>query len=156
MRRLLLTALSIAALAGCAHGKIPGTELDDTSDNHAILSVMDAYRVAVEAKDVQGIASLLDSTFKDDGGSTNADDDLDYQSAPQKLTERFAKLENVKLDMEVRKIRIKDGYAGAVYHYSTKFTVLGNNGVKYPQADSDIKEMGFKRVGGTWKIISGI
>jgi len=156
MTRLLILAAATAALAGCAHAKIAGTDIEDTSENHAIIDLMNKYREAVEAKDVPTLTSLLDPSFKDDGGTTSPDDDLDYQSAGAKLNERFAKLDNVKLDLDIRKIRIKDDIAGAVYHYNTRFVIHGSNGTKLTQSDSEIKEMEFKRVDGAWKITSGI
>ncbi|HEX4621893.1 MAG TPA: DUF4440 domain-containing protein [Myxococcaceae bacterium] len=155
MARSVPALLAALALAGCAHEKIAGTEIEDTSDTRAIIDVMKKYRVAVEAKDVAGIASLLDTSFKDDGGSAGVDDDLDYATAPQKLAERFAKLGDVKLDLDIRKIHIKDDNANAVYHYNMRFLILVQN-AKVPKADSDIKEMAFRRVDGAWKITSGI
>lgn len=156
MRRTLLLLVAPALLIGCAHSKIRGTDIDDTADNHAIIDTIDAYRKAVEAKDVQGIAFLLDPSFKDDGGSTNPDDDLDYKSVSQKLTDRFAKLDNVRLDIDIRKIQIKDDLASCVYHYDTRFTILGANGAKLARSDSEIKEMALRRVDHAWKITSGI
>jgi hypothetical protein len=155
MFRTLPCLLAALVLAGCAHEKIAGTEIEDTSDTRAIIDVMKKYRIAVEAKDVAGIASLLDTTFKDDGGSSGPEDDLDYGTAPQKLAERFAKLDNVKLDLDIRKIKVKEDSASAVYHYNMRFLILVQTS-KVPKADSDIKEMAFRRVDGEWKITSGI
>jgi hypothetical protein len=155
MRTLLVSLIAAAGLAGCAHAKIAGTEIEDTSDTRAILDVMKRYRVAVEAKDVPGITALVDPSFKDDGGSTSPDDDLDYGTISTKLAERFAKLENLKLDLDIRKINIKEDLAFAVYHYNMNFLILVQTG-KVQKTDSDIKQMEFKRVDGAWKITSGI
>jgi hypothetical protein len=116
---------------------------------------MQNYRKAVEAKDVSAIVALVDPSFRDDGGSVSPDDDLDYATLSQKLTERFAKLDNVKLDLDIQKIKIQDNLAAAVYRYDTRFVVLSPLN-KVQKADSDIKEMAFKRVGHDWKILSGI
>jgi hypothetical protein len=155
MRTILIPLAALALLAGCAHEKIAGTEIEDTSDTRAILEVIKRYRLAVEAKDVEGIASLVDASFKDDGGTSAADDDLDFGTLSQKLSERFAKLDNLKLDLDIRKIKIKDDAATAVYHYNMHFLILVQNN-KVQKSDSDIKEMDFKRVAGAWKIVSGI
>src|SRR5579871_5926189 len=152
MRRTLASLAVLALLVGCSHAKIRGTDIDDTTENHAIIDTIDSYRKAVEAKDAVGITLLLDPSFKDDGGSTNPEDDLDYKSASQKLSERFAKLTEVKLDIDIRKIHIKDDVAQAVYHYDTRFTILSTNGTKIPRSDSEIKQMELRRVGKTWKI----
>jgi hypothetical protein len=155
MKRALLLAVGAAVLAGCAHQKIPGTEIEDSSDTRAIIDVMQSYRKAVEARDVQAIVALADPTFKDDGGSSSPDDDLDYATLAPKLTERFAKLDSVRLDLDIQRIKIQDNVAAAIYHYDTRFVVLSPLN-KVQKADSDIKQMAFKRVGKDWKITSGI
>jgi len=157
MHRILPVA--VLTLAACAHQKIAGTEIEDNTDTRAILDVMSKYRIAVEAKDVSGITALLDPSFKDDGGTSGADDDLDYNSVPTRLSERFAKIDNVKLDLDIRKVKVENDIASAVYHYNTNFTILSLAAVSSPKAqktDSDIKQMSFKRVAGEWKITSGI
>ena len=40
--------------SGCAPRRIPGTDLDDTPDNRAIIDVMGKYKKAFEARDVDG------------------------------------------------------------------------------------------------------
>src|SRR5579872_5526845 len=111
MKRLDRLAPWIGALigmgAGCAHRQIPGTNIDDTQDTRAIVDVMQHYRSAVEAKDVPAITALLDPSFRDDAGTPNPADDLDYDTVSQKLGDRFSKLDEVKLDIEVRKINVK-------------------------------------------------
>ena len=155
MLRSLILFLG-AALAACAHSKIPNTEIEDTSDTRAILDVMEKYRIAVEARDPTAIAVLVDPSFKDDGGSSNPDDDLDYSTLTQKLGERFGKVDAVKLDLDIRKINVADDAAQAVYHYNTRYVLLQANNSKLQKSDSDIKQMAFKRVSGQWRITSGI
>src|SRR5215831_1026076 len=95
-----VVTLGLASLwlgSACAHRQIPGTSIDDTPDTRAILNVMERYRKAVEAKDARAIVSLADRTFKDDGGTTNPDDDLEYETLEKKLTARFSKLDNIRL-----------------------------------------------------------
>jgi len=139
---------------GCAHRQIPGTTIDDNSDTRAILGVMERYRNAVETKDVKAIVGLVDKSFKDDGGSTTPDDDLDFETLQKKLTARFLKLDNIRLDIEVRSIMIKENAALAVYFYTTRFDLPGL--AQKPLADSDVKQMSFKLVASQWKIVSGI
>ena len=95
--RVLIPLLLLVVATGCAPRKIPGTDLDDTDDTRAVLDVLQKYRSAVEKKDTDTIVKLADETFRDDGGSANPDDDLDYASLGPKLTARLAKIANVKL-----------------------------------------------------------
>ncbi len=155
-----LAVLVLSLLAtGCTPKKIPGTEIDDTDDTRAILSVMESYRKAVETKNSQTILELSDESFNDDGGSAAPDDDLDYKQLFTVLPARMSKMEDIKLEIAVRKIEIDRelGTARAIYTYNTSFRLPGMN--PKPQNEADIKQMTFnladknKRL---WKITSGI
>ena len=50
---------------------------------------MQKYRQAVEAKNTQALLKLTDETFRDDGGSSAPEDDLDYKSLPTTVTTRL-------------------------------------------------------------------
>jgi hypothetical protein len=154
-----IAVLVLTLLAGCAARKIPGTEIDDNDDTRMILSVMESYRKAVETKNAQTILELSDETFRDDGGSAAPDDDLDYSQLFTVLPARMSKMDDVKLEIAVRKIEIDRelGTARATYTYNTSFKLPGLN--PKPQNEADIKQMTFnladkdKRL---WKITSGI
>jgi ketosteroid isomerase-like protein len=147
---LLLSSM----LAGCAARKIPGTDIDDSSTTREVLLVMEKYRSAVEAKDVPAIVTLADKTFRDTSGSAAPEDDLDYATLGEKLPERFGKLGNIKLNISVRRIQVEGDVANAIYYYTATYQLTGPD--KKSQTDSDLKQMWFKRVGGQWKITSGI
>ncbi len=158
MRRLSLAFFAVAlGASGCSVHKIPGTEIDDTDDTRAILVVIDSYRRAVEAKNTQSIIDLADESFKDDGGSANPDDDHDYKSLFTKLPGEFQRVDDLRLDINVRKIEINKelDMATATYTYTVSFRMPQYiNGSK---SEADIKQMRFRRLKDhTWKIVSGI
>jgi hypothetical protein len=149
----LFTAL-IFALA-CTTKQIPGTDLKDTGSNRALLEMLDEYRRAVEDKNVEGIVRLLDESFADDGGTADMSDDMDYANARQKLEERFSRVNNIRLQMNYRKMeRFKsqpDVYLIS-YNYMLSFSMGGKN-----MQDSDVKQMRVRKIkDGPWLILSGI
>jgi hypothetical protein len=158
--RSTLLLVGVLALVGCAK-KIPGTEIDDTSDSRAILDVMTAYRAAVEQRNAQAIINLADPAFRDDGGSSNPDDDLDYSTLYTSLASRFQRIEDVRLDMNVRRMEFDPdtNAARVTYTYTLSFkmpTLSTRN-----QTDTDIKQMVLKRGPdgegkARWRIVSGI
>jgi hypothetical protein len=153
----LTAVLCFASIAlACAPKRIPGTDIDDNDETRAILGVMEAYRTAMEARDSDGVISLVADSFKDDQGSTTPEDDLDYARLREQLPQDLAKLEDVRLEMTVRKIDIDDeqNTARAVYTYSSSWRMPALS--SKASSESEIKEMSFKRVGKTWKITSGI
>lgn len=154
-----IAALVLTLLAGCSTKKIPGTEIDDTDDTRVILSVMEQYRKAVETRNAQTILDLADETFRDDGGSAAPEDDLDYKQLFTVLPARLSKMDDIKVEIAVRKIEVDRelGTALATYTYNTSFKLPGLN--SKPQSESDIKQMSFNladRSKRLWKITSGI
>jgi len=154
-----LAVLVLAILSGCAAKKIPGTEIDDNDDTRYIITVIEQYRKAVEIKDAQAILDLSDESFRDDGGSASPQDDLDYKQLFTVLPARMSKMDDIKLEIAVRKIDVDRelGTARATYTYSTSFRLPGMN--PKVQNEADIKQMTFNladKSKRTWKITSGI
>lgn len=146
----------LVLLSGCAAKRIPGTELEDNDDNRAVLKVMDEYRRAVERRDAEKVLALLAPAFKDDGGTPSPEDDLDFATLKERLPQSLARLDDVRLDISVRRIAINkaDDTAKAVYTYNTSFRMPGLS--SKPVNESEIKEMHFVRVSEQWRIVSGI
>lgn len=154
---LSLLAVLTLGLVGCAPKKIPGTELDDTTETRAIIDVIQKYRSAVESKNTDALLQLADKSFRDDGGSMNPDDDLDYATLPKKLAERMAKIADLKLDLTVRRIEFDSDQKNARVTYSYQLSFKMPEYSSRAQSESDIKQMLLKRVGeDEWKITSGI
>ena len=156
VRGLIVSAAAVAVV-GCTPHKIPGTDLDDTDDTRAILDVMEKYRTALEKRDAQTIITLADESFKDDGGSANPDDDYNYHDLYTKLPETLKKLGDIRVEFSVRKIELSEDTqsARATYTYTQSYVMPGLASRK--QADSEIKQMIFKKAdNNTWKIVSGV
>ena len=151
-RAWVLGALLLAA--GCGHRRIPGTDIEETADNKAIVGVMQGYRSALEHKDAAAIVKLLAPDFRDNGGTATPADDLTPENVQQLLTERFSKVQNLTLDMELRKIEIQDGAAVATYFYTEHYQIPTLT--SRAQTESDLKQMTLVKVKGQWKIASGI
>lgn len=157
MRTLLPFAILALALSACAPKKIPGTDLDDTSDTRAVIDVLQKYRAAVEAKNTTAIVQLADPSFRDDGGSSSPDDDLDYATLADKLNARLGKVADLKLDVTVRRIEFDTENTVARVTYSYQLTFRMPEYSTRAQSENDLKQMLLKRVGDQeWKITSGI
>lgn len=157
MRTLLPFVILALAITGCMPKKIPGTELDDTTDTRAVIDVLQKYRVAVESKNADAIIKLTDPSFRDDGGSSSPDDDLDYGSLGARLGARLAKVSDLKLDVTIRRIEFdtEGTVARVTYSYQMSFRMPEYS--SRTQSENDLKQMLLKRVGDQeWKITSGI
>ena len=155
--RTIAVCLSVFAITACTPRKIPGTELEDTTETRAILDVMEKYRSALEARDADAIVALADPSFKDNGGSANPDDDYNYQDLQTKLPNTLKRLGDVRLEFTVRRIELNEdeSAARATYTYTQSYTLPGLHAKK--QSDTEIKQMILKKVDKkVWKIVSGV
>jgi hypothetical protein len=149
--RAALLAVALA-LTACGPHKIPGTEIDDTSDTRAILDVVSKYREAFEARNAAAILALADQSFRNDGG-----DPLDYKGLSTTLPARFSQLDDVRLDLSVRKVEIDKltQDARVTYTWTASWTMPKLTSKR--ESQSEIKQMALKRSGEKdWKIVSGI
>lgn len=157
--RALLVPLSVLALllVGCMPKKIPGTDLDDTDDTRAIIDVMQKYRTAVEHKDLDALVSLADPSFRDDGGSVDPEDDLDYAQLKTRLPERLSKVTDLKLDLTVKRIEFDEDEKVARVTYSYQLSFKLPEYTTRSKSENDIKQMMMRRdATNGWKITSGI
>jgi hypothetical protein len=115
---------------------------------------MQAYRSALEHEDAHAIAKLLAPGFHDNGGTANPEDDLDTENVERLLTERFSKVENLSLDMELRQIEVHDGAATATYFYTEHYQIPTLT--TRAQTESDLKQMSLVKEKDGWRILSGI
>lgn len=155
--RTFLVTMAAVALTGCGLHKIPGTDIDDTSETRAILDVVGKYRNAVESRNTQALIELADESFRDDGGSASPDDDLDYKTLFSALPARFQRWNDVRLDLSVRRIELNPEATAARVTYSYTMSFRMPSLTQRTQSETDIKQMLLKRSGDKdWKIVSGI
>ncbi len=150
---LLASLFVLGAASGCVH-YFPGTEIPDNTDTRAIKDVMEKYRSAVEAKDVGTIIALCSEQYRDDAGTIQTEDDLDYASLREVLPKRLSKVQNANLYMELKRIDVERDTAIATYSYVWRYRLPAYT--SKPESDSDIMQMTFKRVGKQWKITRGL
>jgi ketosteroid isomerase-like protein len=150
-------ALALSGLTGCVAKKIPGTDIDDNDDTRAVLALFQEYKKAVEARDAQAVMRLCDESFSDDGGSASPDDDLVYSTLAKELPARFSHVQDVRLEMAIRKIEVSEDANVARVTYSYTLTFRMPRFTSRAQSETDIKQMTLKKVGEkAWKITSGI
>src|SRR5713101_6345704 len=121
--------LALAALAACTHNMIPGTTVPDEPQNRAVLQVLANYKQAMEARDPEGLRKSLPRDF---GG-----------------------VRSLKLDIDVRNLKIDGDSARVDYFGVMRYAVALPTGEKW-FTESDDQRMKFVKVDGDWKISSGM
>ena len=67
------------ALAACVPPRIPGTEIEDTSENRAVYEVIREYGAAMQRKDAAAVLALVSADYFDDAGTPDPSDDLEQR-----------------------------------------------------------------------------
>jgi len=150
----LCAAAAVATLAGCMPRRLPGTDIEDTPDSRAVLDVLTAYTRAMEARNADAILRLVSPSFRDDGGTGSPQDDLDAQQLRQVLPARLSRVEDLRLDITVKKMNFTEDTAEVVYFYHSSFRVPAYS--NKPKNESGLKKMELRKEDGSWKLLSGI
>jgi hypothetical protein len=148
---VLLAALSLAA---CARN-IPGTDIAETPDNRELIALVDAYRKAFDARNLDGVMALVSPVYYDDAGTVTADDDIDYKILPLALKETFSRITQVRIEFGITGITMVGDKANVDLFYDAKYRVTTPR-AEIPRRDTDVQRLVFQRDGAGWKIITGL
>jgi len=125
MRRALpAVALSASLLAvwGCTKN-IPNTTVKDTPENRAVITFMETYRNAVEARDIGALLAMAHPQYLDDNGTPTGDDDLDYRALQRKLSRWRERVTDVRYEIKYRTITREMDRVLIAYRYSASFRI---------------------------------
>ena len=153
--KLVLTGLLALTASACAHGQIPGTEIEDTEENRQILDLVNEYRSAVERLDAPAVMALVSPHFYENHGNIDASDDYDYNGLERNLTANFERTERIQLLVRVDDIQVEEDSAFAEVYYQLRAQNRFPAGTKW-QTGSDRTRLRFERVDDTWKIVAGL
>jgi hypothetical protein len=154
--RVGLAAILWMALSSCAPRLIPGTKVPDTDVNRALMAQIEAYRQSVERRDAQAIIAMTSPNYFDVRG--HPDDPtyhMSYEQVKTDLPEKFARVKDVRLEIQVRKIEVKERLAKVSYLFTENFVAVLPAG-QFPHHDSDVTQMEFQLVGKHWLISRGL
>lgn len=154
-RPLAPLLLACAAAAGCAGPRLPGTDIEETSDTRAIYDVVASYRQAMEKQDAQAVLALVAPDYLDTAGTPEPGDDLDRAKLAEALPQDLAKMKSLRIDFAIRKIEVADDRARAEVFYEAFYQVETPNGV-VPRRDSDVNQLQLRRADGRWLVTSGL
>jgi hypothetical protein len=153
MRSRLLPLLLL--LAACAPSRIPDTEIPDSKENRAVYEVIRQYAEALRRKDAAAILLLVSPNYLDNSGTPDPGDDVTLAILERSLASDLGKVEAVNLDMGVKRIEVNADVAVAEVFYDAAYRITTPAG-PISKRPSDISQMRFRKLGGAWKITSGL
>jgi hypothetical protein len=154
---LLLAGLAGAAtITGCAHQKmVPGTQVQDTEDNRAVLAVIEQYRQRLTEKNVEGLLLLASDRYFEDSGTPSAVDDYGYDGLKFVLANRLTRLRSIRYDIQYRGAKVEGNRAEVEAFLSGAFELIGESRESYRRI-GDHHRFVLERVGDKWRFISGM
>jgi hypothetical protein len=152
---LRLLAPAVVALAACAAHRIPGTDITDSVDNRAIYAVVQGYAEALQRKDAAALLALASPDYFDNAGTADPADDLDFARLEQTLPADLARLESLRVEVQIRKITVEKDVAVAELWSDGWYRIQTPQGI-VPRRDQDLHRMRLVRRDGAWKIVSGL
>jgi ketosteroid isomerase-like protein len=158
MRQFGKALFTLVLAAACSHGTIANTPIPDTADNRDVLSVLAKYKLAVEAKDVDGVMALVSPDYIDVTVPGRQVDARDYSTLKAALQKEFDNTKSVRLEVNPRDVRVQGDSANVDYFYVVRYDpqLPSQPNASTWRSEPDDARMKLKRQNGQWKIVSGL
>jgi hypothetical protein len=120
-----MLALAIG-YAGCKPKLIPGTNVATSGENKEIVDFLNKYKAAVEKRSVDAIMEFVAKDFKDNMGSEDPKDYMDYLTLKEKLEKTLPLVKDMRLGMFIQRIAKieKDTYEVVFYFHKQILTTV--------------------------------
>jgi hypothetical protein len=90
----------------CSGERIANTDVCDTAENREVLEVCEAYRTALEKRDVEALLALTSKDYFEDGGNEDPSDDIRRAELETYLLDQFKNVQEIRYELRYRKIRL--------------------------------------------------
>jgi hypothetical protein len=153
--RIAVVAAALAAVA-CSKAFIPNTDVEDTSDNRAVILFCERYRHSLEDKNVTELLKLMSPGYFEDGGNTKNDDDADYEKIREFLTGDFLKTSGIRYEIRYRRVTFTERshiYVDYTYAAAWKLPGVRNDEWHHTVADN---RLDLVHDGDSFKIVAGM
>ena len=157
--RLLVIALGIGfGLAGCAAkaSYIPGTRVDSSAENQALIDRVEDYRMAVERKDATALVLMASKRYWEDAGTQSGSDDYGYQGLQEILTGRFQQVDAIRYSMKYLNVARRGDRAYVDVLIDASFTVKDARGQEMRADMRDQNQFVLEWDGKQWLFVSGM
>ena len=161
-----VAVVSLALLAGCGGRQrtIRGTSIPDSEANRALLDHVDAYRRAVEARDVDALMLMASPDYREDSATPTASDDYGYDGLRAVLLGSFMQATDIRLAVRTFGMRRQcptDDFGPGCRAFveltlDASFSITDARGVERRPDKRDQHELVFEWNGSKWQIVAGM
>ncbi len=156
----LLGSLSLVlswVLIGCGHQTIPNTDIRDTRMNREVVSFVEKYRKAVEARDIVSLIKMASDDYYDDNGTPRGEDDVDYRSLKKHLGAWHNSVLDVRYEIRYRRVSLDRDRILVDFTYTGSFRTGTPSGERWARRLADNRLiLRYERGAGEYRIISGM
>ena len=151
--KILLCCFSL----GCAHSKIPGTEVRDTQENREIVDLLETMRKAVEIRNLDGVRALISPDYFEDLGTADPRDDYGYvELTSEILPESFKRTLEMYVTFRVFDVVVEGDKAHADIQYSSRARLSLPDGETW-DSHQEFNRVELRRTPkDTWLIVAGL
>lgn len=155
--RILVALAGLSLLTACAAGQIEGTMIPDTEENRAIYDIVQAYREAIEQRDVKLLSAIVSPRYFENSSSTATDeDDYGYEALRDKVLPLLQdNIKAVQYRIRLTRIEVEGDRATADYEYWLKF-LYAEGGREGWRVQNDFNRLEFLKGPDGWKITGGL
>jgi hypothetical protein len=160
-----LAALATSACATSSGGRIKGTRIADDEINRAIIDTLEAYRVALEARDAEALLLMASPAYWEDRGTPESSDDYGLEELRGILQGRLQLASEVRYSLRYDRVRracpgdeeLAEGCRAHVeVQIDASFTVPDARGVPSRRDKRDQNELVLEWSGAKWLFVSGM
>lgn len=127
----LFLVFGLFAAVGCTKYMPRFPQIEDTPENHDVISFLEEYRLALEERNVRRILDLTSPLYFHDQGNNDASDDIDYDSLGEELQSWRDMLTDVRYSIRYRRITWEEDRVNIEYQYTANFKLRGADGEEH-------------------------
>jgi hypothetical protein len=135
---------------------VEGTQIDDTSENREILSVLKSVRTAMQERNQDALLALISESYFEDMGTADPEDDYGYEYLRDTVIPQTMKIAGkVVVNFSVHEIQVEDQLALADIRYNSRARLDLPTGAIW-DSHKEFNRLEFKREKGKWLITRGL
>ncbi len=158
-RALLTLALTVALTAaaqGCSPAYVRDTKIAYSAEKQEIADLIERYRVALEARDVDALRGLTSEGYYENASTTDdPSDDYDARGLEDVLGKVRRQVKAVKYSIKINAIDLLDNTAAVDVEYSGQYLFTYDERDRW-STYADKNRITLRREEGQWRIVSGL
>jgi hypothetical protein len=126
-----LPLLAILVLPACKPDLLPGTNVEDTASNRAVIEFLTRYHHALTERSPDAVVALCAPDYFEDNGTMTPADDYGIDGLRTRLQEGFKQTKELALDITVQKVEREKDLVKVSYRFKQRALVTFPSGDKW-------------------------